>query len=749
MVSAVKRKSIDSTAVDNEDGAGSGDAGKTSKKPRSSATTSSPSTSSAAGAASASPATKEDQKTKLLSQLRVGSRIEVWWTGDKRYYPGTVASGIPGGGKYEYFVHYDDGDRHYLDLREERFRIIKGGKSSRPPSALTDSDLVVPDEVDTSKLPEGWEKIVRAELKACGLGADEEYQRQLEAYDSSDDDAGEPPKAPKTRKRMGRDRAAVHYKISKSVANALCKIVDENLERAGIDTSRSNFTEDDDRLVEELIAKDLKESGNTIVRPGFWEKIHAEHFASRGFTVKMVQDRRSNQQVKKNKKSNGTRATGKERRSSAGSIGPTSNANNHDSTSENKFTDADLKLVAQLVETELEETNGDRVRHGFWGKVVENHFAGRGFTAEQLRLQQYNKRNKTPQMDERDETTEGVSSDHFTDAEDTIIREAVAKHKREHGSDKLPCGFWPGVIEAHSMKRDAKQLSRRWYSLKQTGGATLKASIDIHNEEEEKTALPGGFTDEEFQSMEKLVREELKATGNERVRPGFWEGVLQRSFSGRNLTSKALGKFYSKIKLLKTAKKSAAADNDKQKTKSSHGEQFTAEEDEAIITEAVKETRDHGKLRNGFWPKVVEKHSLNRTTKQLSNRWSFLKSNKEVDLSVSPSSDSESATSDQHRNNRNGTESDSKAPGGPSKCSDTVPLGDDLIMLPAYQATTAMYPPRSRVIYRPSSGESDVFGSVVKVGIYPDQDNLYVYTIADDAGDHHERIPERFLEKMR
>ena len=736
MVSAVKRKSIDSTAVDNEDSAGSGDAGKTSKKPRSSATPSCPSTSSA-GAASESPATKEDQKTKLLSQLRVGSRIEVWWTGDKRYYPGTVASGIPGGGKYEYFVHYDDGDRHYLDLREEQFRIIKGGKSSRSPSSLTDSDLVVPDEIDTSKLPEGWEKIVRAELKACGLGADEEYQRQLEAYDSSDDDAGEPPKAPTTRKRMGRDRAAVHYKISKNVATALLKIVDENLERAGIDTSRSNFTEDDDRLVEELIAKDLKESGNTIVRPGFWEKVHKEYFSGRGFTVKMVKDRRSNQQVKKNKKSNGTRATGKKSEPSANAVGPTANAPGK------KFTDADLKLVAQLVETELEETNGDRVRCGFWGKVVEKHFAGRGFTAEQLRLQQYNKRNKTPQMDERDETTEGVSSDHFTDAEDTIIREAVAQHKREHGSDKLPRGFWPGVIEAHSMKRGAQQLARRWHSLKQTGGATLKAGIDIRNEEEEKTALPGGFTDEEFQSMEKLVREELKAAGSERVRPGFWEGVFQKSFSDRTTTSKALCNLYCKIKKMK----SAAADNDKQKTKSSHGEQFTAEEDEAIITEAVKETRDHGKLRNGFWPKVAEKHSLNRTPKQLSYRWSILKSKEEVDLSVSPPSDSEAATSDQHRNNRN-TESDSKAPSGPSKCSDTVPLSDDLIMLPAYQATTAMYPPRSRVIYRPSSGASDVFGSVVKVGIYPDQDNLYVYTIADDAGDHHERIPERFLDKI-
>ena len=382
MVSAVKRKGIEPSPVGNEDGTSS-DTGKASKKPRSSATSSS--STSSAGASTASPATKEDQKTKLLSQLRVGSRIEVWWTGDKKYYPGTVASRVPGGGDHEYFVKYDDGDHHDLDLKEERFRMIKGGRSSKLPSSLIDSDLVVPDEVDTTKLPDGWQDIVRAELKACGLGADEDFQRHLEAYDSSDDDAGEPPTPPPTRKRMGYVRAAVHYKISHNAANILVKIVDVNLERAGIDTSRSNFTEDDDRLVEELITKDLEESGHSTVKRGFWEKIHKDHFASRGFTVKMVIDRRKNQLAKKNQKSNRTRATGRESGSSANLADPTGNANDLGHHSGNKFTDADFKLCHELVQKELKKSNGDRVRYGFWGKVVEGHFACRDFTAEQLR----------------------------------------------------------------------------------------------------------------------------------------------------------------------------------------------------------------------------------------------------------------------------------------------------------------------------------------------------------------------------
>ena len=857
MVSAVKRKSIEARAVGNEDDTSS-DTGKASKKPRSSATSSS--STSSAGASSAAPtATKEDQKTKLLSQLRVGSRIEVWWTGDKKYYPGTVASKVPGGGEHEYFVNYDDGDHHDLDLKEERFRMIKGGGSSKLPSSLTDSDLVVPDEVDTTKLPDGWEGIVRAELKACGFGADEDYQRQLEAYDSSDDDAGEPPTPPPTRKRMGYARAAVHYKISHSAANILVKIVDVNLERAGIDTSRSIFSEDDDRLIKSLYETELRATGNDSARKGFWEEVAEEHFPGRGLTARAICDRYGKAIAKRiSPKTNGAERTSVETSQSK--------FEDDDGYSGGGLTDADFNMMARLVERELRVTNGDRVRNGFWGKVLKDHFAGRGFTAEQLR--QYHKNTKRRQMKVTKDAKKTKSGDLFTDAEDTIICEAVLQYRREHGSEKLPCGFWPSVVNKFSMRRDAQQLSRRWYVLRKSKAADANAGIDMPRQssselttavavngedqemssgsgKEEQPALPGGFTDEEYQSMERSVREELKVTGNERVRPGFWDGVLQKSFSDRNLTSTALCKYYSKIKSLKMGEKSSAGNDDRQKIKTSHGEKFTAKEDAIIIKEVAKELRDHGKLRSGFWQKVVEEHSLNRTTTQLSNRCSYLKVDKGVNFSASLSSHNKAVTSSQHRNNRN-AESGIEAPDGPSKFSDqddrlmerlfkeelrktgtgkvrhgfwgkvlderfsgrdldakalssrffylkskgkidlspstsseiesaasepglnltsdaedetdgsevainsdTVPLTDDLIVLPAYQATAAKYPPQSEVIYRPSSGESDVFGSVVEVGIYPDQDNLYVYTIGDGAGGHHERIPERFLEKMK
>ena len=577
--------------------------------------------------------------------------------------------------------------------------------AAAPSSVPVSSALVIPNKIDASKLPNGWEGIVRAELNACGLGAEEEYQRQLEAYDSSDDEAGEPPTPPPTRKRMAGDMLAKHYKVSQSAAKVFVKIVDINLERAGINTSRSIFTEDDDRLVEELVAKDLEESGKTRVRRGFWERIHKEYFAGRGFTAEMLISRRRNRVARKNQK-----PKEESRSSTVHSMAPTdetsstkANANDddHDSPSENRFTDADFKLMTRLVQKEIEETNGDRVRHSFWGKVVEDHFAGRGLTACQVQDHYKSKKKRQMKVTNGAKKTRAVS-DPFTDAEDVIIKEAVAQHKRECGSEKLPLGFWPSVIKKYSMRRDAPQLSKRWYILRKTNTGNTNAGVDVPmprqssskrtttaalagedkevpngDGEEEKTALPRGFTDEEYHSMERLVQEELKVTGSQRVRPGFWDGVLQKSFSDRNITSKALCKYYSKIKSLKMGEKSAVGD-------------------------------DHNSV-----------HSTSSIAGE--------------GVSSVPEQNSTPAV-------EGGTTTTS--------ISDTVPLTNELIVLPSYQATTAKYAPQSRVIYRPSSGESDIIGRVLEVGICPSLDNLYVYTIAEDAGgQQHERIPEQFLQQ--
>ena len=196
-----------------------------------------------------------------------------------------------------------------------------------------------------------------------------------------------------------------------------------------------------------------------------------------------------------------------------------------------------------------------------------------------------------------------------------------------------------------------------------------------------------------------------------------------------------------------------SSSNDAQATDNSHGKPFTSDEDEIIIKEAVNELREHGRLRRRFWQKVLENHvSVSRTPAQLSKRWYNLKSKGRINLSETSSNVGGTVTSEQ-------LETISTTDGEPSGVhdaqshSDTVPLTDDLIVFPAYQATTTKYPPQTLVtyMYRPSSGKANIVGRVLEVGIYPSDDNLYVYTISsdDDAGTgvQYERIPERLLEK--
>jgi hypothetical protein len=60
-----------------------------------------------------------------VDQLRVGSRLSVWWTGDKKYYNGTVKKiNDKTGVRRPYFVRYDDHDEEWTDLRRRYFRVL-------------------------------------------------------------------------------------------------------------------------------------------------------------------------------------------------------------------------------------------------------------------------------------------------------------------------------------------------------------------------------------------------------------------------------------------------------------------------------------------------------------------------------------------------------------------------------------------------------------------------------------------------
>jgi len=62
----------------------------------------------------------------VMSKIKVGSRVEVFWSDDDAYYPGTIAKlrNILTSTK-PFFLEYDDGESEWIDLRDHVFRMIK------------------------------------------------------------------------------------------------------------------------------------------------------------------------------------------------------------------------------------------------------------------------------------------------------------------------------------------------------------------------------------------------------------------------------------------------------------------------------------------------------------------------------------------------------------------------------------------------------------------------------------------------
>ena len=529
--------------------------------------------------------------------------------------------------------------------------------------------------------------------------------------------------------------------------------------------SSEPFTDAEDAIIRDAVARQIQESGTDKLPDGFWPSVIEAHsmrrdnlqLSKRWYHLK---NKVSSDKVVKTSvplRSSSERDTtgdGKDVDANLKEVGIASRSS--------IFTDDDDRLVEELIEKDLAESGKTIVRPGFWEKINNENFVGRGFTAKMLKNRRKNqtvRKKKSLSSDDAKESRhertsqvlEGVT---FTHAEDAIIRDAVARQIQESGTDKLPVGFWPRVIEAHSMRRNSEQLSKRWYILKNkfnsdadgTTSVPLRSSSErdtsADGKEQKNTSFESNFSNEEYQLMERLVQEELQQCGGERVRPGFWGGVLEEYFADRNLTTEQLRKHYRNEERRRITA-AQMADN------SYNGERFTSDEDEIVIKEAVNGLREHGRLCYGFWQKVLENHvSLKRTPMQLSNRCSHLKRRGKINLSETSSSNVEGTVTSEQSEAIHTAEQEPRDAHDAQSHSDTVPLTDDLIVFPAYQATTTKYPPQTLVTYRPSSGKAYIAGRVVEVGIYPSDDNLYVYTIkSDDDASTYERIPERLLEK--
>lgn len=65
----------------------------------------------------------DEERQELLSKIRVGSRVSVWWDGNDAYFSGKVTQ--IRNRKKPFFIEYDDGDQEWVDLTHENFKIVE------------------------------------------------------------------------------------------------------------------------------------------------------------------------------------------------------------------------------------------------------------------------------------------------------------------------------------------------------------------------------------------------------------------------------------------------------------------------------------------------------------------------------------------------------------------------------------------------------------------------------------------------
>ena len=58
-----------------------------------------------------------------VDNVKVGSRVAVWWPGNRRYFDGTVEQ-IGTSSKKRYFIKYDDDDTEWTDLKKRYYRLL-------------------------------------------------------------------------------------------------------------------------------------------------------------------------------------------------------------------------------------------------------------------------------------------------------------------------------------------------------------------------------------------------------------------------------------------------------------------------------------------------------------------------------------------------------------------------------------------------------------------------------------------------
>lgn len=97
------------------------------------------------------PSSKDAGKREY-NLLQIGARVAVYWDGEDEFYDATVTKERPHK-KKRYFLEYDDGDREWVNLRKERWRLLGGGReevSEIPKSKKANKESKVSKEPKTT-----------------------------------------------------------------------------------------------------------------------------------------------------------------------------------------------------------------------------------------------------------------------------------------------------------------------------------------------------------------------------------------------------------------------------------------------------------------------------------------------------------------------------------------------------------------------------------------------------------------------
>jgi hypothetical protein len=195
---------------------------------------------------------QSQQQMLFYKQIRVGTRVAVYWDGDDEYFQGTVTKERELKRK-RFFLKYDDGDREWIDLRRHKFRIVTTTKKKNNNNDEDDNGDSMIQEQDETRQGKG---LNNAKQNNSNDGDDKDHSNSVEGKY-------------KFTARAERKSATAHEVESKPVAGNL----------------KNNVLNDQDAMLQERRKKRKKGQGVNNVKHNDADKDHSNSSEGKRITT--------------------------------------------------------------------------------------------------------------------------------------------------------------------------------------------------------------------------------------------------------------------------------------------------------------------------------------------------------------------------------------------------------------------------------------------------------------------------------